>query len=47
MHFNLTYGSPVNSHEHVSSLVNENEKFSYDLHNTWDEADVFMELHSQ
>lgn len=47
MHVNLTYGSPINSPERVPSLVNEYGVFSYKLANTWEEADISVELKSQ
>lgn len=47
MHFNLTYGSPINPPERVPSLVNEHGRFSYQLANDWEEVDIFIELHSQ
>ncbi|PHG01450.1 hypothetical protein COI63_24920 [Bacillus toyonensis] len=47
MHFNLTYGSPINPPERVPSLVDEYGKFSSRLANKWTEGDILLELVSQ
>ncbi|WP_353052407.1 carbohydrate deacetylase [Bacillus thuringiensis] len=47
MHFNLTYGSPINPPECVPSLVNAHGEFAYQLNEKWEEQDILLELMSQ